>query len=110
MTVPASSLQHILSILLQSSTQVRHVVDGHTIKREAIVPLACLMNHAAAAPHVRQFGQLQGGWLHFPANRAISAGDEVPRFVTLNRVNLAIAAGMALPCQCMSMPLRPCKP
>ena len=41
------------------------------------MPIACLMNHAAAAPHVRQYGQLQDGWLHFPASRTISAGEQV---------------------------------
>lgn len=57
--------------------QVRHKVDGRIIKREAMVPIACLMNHASAAPHVRQYGQLQDGWLHFPASRAITAGEQV---------------------------------
>lgn len=41
------------------------------------MPIACLMNHAAAAPHVWQYGQLQDGWLHFPASRAVSAGEQV---------------------------------
>jgi hypothetical protein len=47
------------------------------MKREAMVPVACLMNHAAAAPHIRQYGQLEDGWLHFPASRAISEGEQV---------------------------------
>lgn len=41
------------------------------------MPFACLLNHAAATPHVRQYGRLQDGWLHFPASRDIRAGEEV---------------------------------
>lgn len=41
------------------------------------MPVACLMNHAAAAPHIWQYGQLLDGWLHFPASRAISEGEQV---------------------------------
>jgi hypothetical protein len=47
------------------------------VSREAVVPLACLMNHAATAAHVRQYGQLQDGWLHFPASCSITAGEQV---------------------------------
>lgn len=41
------------------------------------MPFACLLNHSAAAPHVRQYGRLRSGFLHFPASHAVAAGQQV---------------------------------
>lgn len=47
--------------------------------QQSLVPMACLLNHECMAPHIRQYGRINGQ-LHamlFPASTACQRGDQI---------------------------------